>query len=341
MMRIRWAVLVFLLASVWTLMAVPGGGEWYARHIYPVLSSGLSRFSSFFSFSVGDVFIYGSLGGLLAYALFCLFRRKGVKKMLRREVEYLAWVYVWFYLAWGLLYFRADFYARASVERQRYSEETFVLFLENYTDALNASYGENREWTEPVVAREVKQGYKQLAEQYGLCTPADYLRAKSMLCPPLMSGVGVLGYIGPFFTEFNLNPDLLPEQYAATYAHEMAHVLGIANEAEANFYSYKVCTASSVPTIRFSGYFSLLPYVISNAYRLLPSSDFETWKESLRPEIRALYRQKQSHWEALYNPFIGDIQAKIYNWYLKGNRIPTGTANYSEVISLIISESML
>ena len=162
-----------------------------------------------------------------------------------------------------------------------------------------------------------------------------------MLCPPLMSGVGVLGYIGPFFTEFNLNPDLLPEQYAATYAHEMAHVLGIANEAEANFYSYKVCTASSVPAIRFSGYFSLLPYVISNAYRLLPSSDFETWKESLRPEIRALYRQKQSHWEALYNPFIGDIQAKIYNWYLKGNRIPTGTANYSEVISLIISESML
>ena len=33
------------------------------------------------------------------------------------------------------------------------------------------------------------------------------------------------GYMGPFFTEFNLNGQLLPVQYPATYAHEMAHSL--------------------------------------------------------------------------------------------------------------------
>ena len=58
-------------------------------------------------------------------------------------------------------------------------------------------------------------------------------------------------------------------------------------------------------------------------------------------EIMTLYQEKQAYWNALYNPFIGRLQAQLYNWYLKGNRIPTGTANYSEVISLIISESML
>ena len=30
-----------------------------------------------------------------------------------------------------------------------------------------------------------------------------------------------MGYMGPFFTEFNLNGQLLPVQYPATYAHEM------------------------------------------------------------------------------------------------------------------------
>ena len=84
-----------------------------------------------------------------------------------------------------------------------------------------------------------------------------------------MSGVGVLGYMGPFFTEYNLNPDLLPVQYPFTYAHEMAHVLGISSEAEANLYGFLVCSRSGVPEIRFSAYFALLPYVLSNAYGLL------------------------------------------------------------------------
>ena len=60
------------------------------------------------------------------------------------------------------------------------------------------------------------------------------MRVKEMLVPSLMSGVSVMGYIGPFFVEYNLNPQLLPVQYPATYAHEMAHVLGVSNEAEAN-----------------------------------------------------------------------------------------------------------
>ncbi len=103
-----------------------------------------------------------------------------------------------------------------------------------------------------------------------------------------MSGVGVMGYMGPFFTEFNLNGQLLPVQYPATYAHEMAHVLSISNEAEANLYSYLICTSSSVPEIRFSGYFSLLPYVLSNAYVALDKDSFEGMEEKITPRDQGL-----------------------------------------------------
>lgn len=80
--------------------------------------------------------------------------------------------------------------------------------------------------------------------------------------------------MGPFFCEFTLNGDLLPVNYPATYAHELAHLLGITSEAEANFYAYQICTRSEAMGIRFSGYFSILGHVLGNAQRLLPEEEY-------------------------------------------------------------------
>ena len=101
-----------------------------------------------------------------------------------------------------------------------------------------------------------------------------------------------MGYMGPFFTEFNLNGQLLPVQYPATYAHEMAHVLSISNEAEANLYSYLICTGSSVPEIRFSGYFSLLPYALSNAYVALDKTLLRHGRKDYAPRSRTCITRK-------------------------------------------------
>lgn len=143
-----------------------------------------------------------------------------------------------FYLAWGLNYFREDFFTRTQLPYADYSEEDFRSFLSAYTDSLNASFTPVEKVDQAVIASEVKNGYQEIAGRFGLVSPVGYLHPKPMLLPSLMSGVGVLGYIGPFFIEYNLNPDLLPVQYPFTYAHEMAHVLGISSEAEANLYGF-------------------------------------------------------------------------------------------------------
>lgn len=218
-----------------------------------------------------------------------------------------------------------------------FSSEHFQSFLDAYTDSLNASWVPIETIDREVVKEAVQEGYRELPTRFGLTTPGTYLHPKTMLFSRLMSGVGVMGYMGPFFTEFNLNGQLLPVQYPATYAHEMAHVLSISNEAEANLYSYLICTSSSVPEIRFSGYFSLLPYVLSNAYVALDKDSFEAWKKRLRPEIKDLYNEKVAYWQSLYSPLIGEAQDVVYNLFLKGNKIPAGTANYSEVIALLIA----
>lgn len=335
--RVRWIVLAVLLVLIWIAMGNPRWGEWYARAVYPSLSAVLSRFSSWFPVSAGDCFIYGSIAGLLGYLVYALVRRRRISRALRHSVEYLAWVYVWFYLAWGLNYFREDFFTRTGIVYAAYSPERFQSFLNTYVDSLNAAWVPVERIDSAQVTAVVRKGYQEMPGRFGVNRPSSYLRPKTMLFTRLMSGVGVMGYMGPFFTEFNLNGQLLPVQYPATYAHEMAHVLGISNEAEANLYSYLICTGSDVPEIRFSGYFSLLSYVLGNAYGVLDKGEYERLVERIRPEIKELYNQKVAYWQALYSPAIGRAQDIVYDFFLKGNKIPTGMANYSEVIALLIA----
>lgn len=337
--HIRWILLLFLLGGIVYIKHSPVAGEMYAQTIFPFFSSILSKFSSLFPFSVGDCLIYGSITGILFYGLYVTLKRKSKKTALFRVAEYLLWMYVWFYWAWGLNYFRQDFYTRMNISRVSYSAEVFQEFLTAYTDSLNASFVPVEQINKELVDDEVKKGYAAIADRFHLLNPADYLRPKPMLIPPLMSGTGVLGYVGPFFIEYNLNPNLLPVQYPFTYAHEMAHVLGISSEAEANLYGFWVCSRSHVPEIRFSAYFALLPYVMSNVHSLLSKEEFARWKELISPEIISLYKQKNQYWQALYNPLIGELQHHAYNWYLKQNNIPSGQKNYSEVVGLLIALS--
>lgn len=335
--RIRWVVLAVLLVFIRIVMLYPAVGEWYARQVYPAISAVLSGFSSLFPFSVGDCFIYGSIAGLIVYLVYAIVKRRSWIKTLGRITEYLLWVYVWFYMAWGMNYFRADFYTRSEVPYVDYSEDDFRSFLTAYTDSLNSTYLWFDKIDPLLVAKETKEGYEKIAERFGLNRPSGRLRAKPMLISPMMSSVGVLGYMGPFLNEFNLNRSLLPVQYPFTYAHELAHMLGISNEAEANLYGFLVCSHSEIPEIRFSGYLALLPYVLGNAYQLLPEEEFKRWTETISPEVKHIYNQKITYWDALYSPLVGEIQDTAYNWFLKGNNIPSGRKNYSEVIALLLA----
>lgn len=336
----RYVLLAVLVLLVWFAQVVPGWGEFYARRLYPGIAFCLSSFSDLFSFAIGDLFIALSLVGLVVYPFIARCRRrKSWRRIFFGEVEYLVWVYVWFYLAWGLNYSQDDFYRRTGIAPVVYTPEVFQTFTQRYVEQLNAAYTELPAVVDrSLVCREAVRGYRDISSHLEVHRPfSDYPRVKTMLFTPLISMVGVTGSMGPFFCEFTLNGDVLPADYPATYAHEMAHQLGITSEAEANFYSYQVCIRSRVESIRFSGYYSILPHVLNNAYRLMSREDYQDLLSSIRPEIIRMLRDKQAYWDAKYSPLIGRVQDWIYDLYLKGNKIPGGRKNYSEVIGLLIS----
>ena len=260
------------------------------------------------------------------------------KKILLHDGEYLLWVYVWFYLAWGLNYSQKNFYQRTEIPYTAYTPENFQKFVNEYITRLNRSYTPINSINRDLIREETVRLYKQLSDSLGVHRPPhDAPRVKTMMFTPFISMVGVTGSMGPFFCEFTLNGDLLPANYPATYAHELAHLLGITSEAEANFYAYQVCTRSQAMGIRFSGYFSVLNHVLGNAQRLLPKEEYAKLLKRIRPEIIELAKANQTYWAAKYSPVVGAVQDWIYDLYLKGNKIESGRRNYSEVIGLLIS----
>ena len=219
-----------------------------------------------------------------------------------------------------------------------WSSEIFQEFVDDYITQLNRSYTPVNSINQDLIREETVRIYHQLSDSLGVHHPPhEHPRVKTMLFTPFISMVGVTGSMGPFFCEFTLNGDLLPVNYPATYAHELAHLLGITSEAEANFYAYQVCTRSEAMGIRFSGYFSILGHVLGNAQRLLPEEEYTRLFKRIRPEIIELAKNNQAYWAAKYSPVVGAVQDWIYDLYLKGNKIESGRQNYSEVVGLLIS----
>ena len=320
--NVRYLVLGVLLGLVWLTQLIPALATFYSQTVYPCFSYILSSFSNLFPFAIGDLFIFLSIAGIIIYPIYARLRKKTPwKKILLHDGEYLLWVYVWFYLAWGLNYSQKNFYQRTEIPYTAYTPENFQKFMNEYITRLNRSYTPINSINRDLIREETVRLYKQLSDSLGVHRPPhDAPRVKTMMFTPFISMVGVTGSMGPFFCEFTLNGDLLPVNYPATYAHELAHLLGITSEAEANFYAYQVCTRSQAMGIRFSGYFSVLNHVLGNAQRLLPKEEYAKLLKRIRPEIIELAKAN-----------------RIYDLYLKGNKIESGRRNYSEVIGLLIS----
>lgn len=334
---IRWGIEAFLVVFILVCRFSPMCGEWYARVVYSVVSAVVSACVSWIPFSLEEWLVAGIV---VAFAVIPVWsRRRGDvwRTVLRREAEIAVGVWCWFYMGWGINYFRYDFFTRSGIARVEYREDDFQRFLYMYVDSLNASYTLCFPPSREGMEKEVKSLFSSVSPRFGLTRPFGYQHPKRVAFNKLYSGVGVLGFMGPFFAESQLNSDLLPLEYPFTYAHEYSHLLGVANEAEANFWAYRICTRSAHPAIRYSGYFGLLPYVLSNARSLLGEEEYERLTASVRQEVFDDLRARHAHWRSLYNPFVGRIQETVYSWYLKGNRIPSAQKNYAEVVEMILS----
>ena len=356
----RHGVLIALLILVTLTKMIPLWGFIYTTRIYPVIGTLLSPISGFFPFAVGDIFIALSITWVILYPIYEIGLRK--KRVFGRVAEYLLWVYAWFYIAWGLNYSQPNIYYRIGMKPVEVSKAKFKKFAYQYADSLNAlsntslsnaslsnaSLSNARKSISPDsivddglknrVRDAVLKEYNKLGYREGINKPFNqHPHAKTMVFTPLSSMAGVTGSMGPFFCEFTLNGDILAHDYPATYAHEFAHFLGVANEGEANFYSYIVCTASADKQVRFSGYYHIFFHVLNNVYDILGEKEGERFLKHIRPEIIQRARNDRHYWLSKRCKALDAAQDVIFELYLRGNHVAEGRKSYSGVIGLILA----
>ena len=368
--RVKWRhwLLLVLLLLVTLAKMIPLWGFIYTTRIYPIIGTLLSPISGFFPFSVGDIFIALSIAWVIFYPIyeiglrkklarryFFLAAKKGSypkkKVVFGRVAEYLLWVYAWFYIAWGLNYSQPNIYDRIGMKPVEVSEAKFKAFAYQYADSLNAlsissDIAGSSIFSDSIVDDGLKnrvrdavlKEYNKIGYKEGINAPFNqHPHAKTMVFTPLSSMSGVTGSMGPFFCEFTLNGDILPHDYPATYAHEFAHFLGVANEGEANFYSYIVCTASADKQVRFSGYYHIFFHVLNNVFDILGEKEGERFLKHIRPEIIQLAKSDRRYWLGKRCKALDAAQDFIFELYLKGNHVAEGRKSYSGVIGLILA----
>ncbi len=368
--RVKWRhwLLLVLLLLVTLAKMIPLWGFIYTTRIYPIIGTLLSPISGFFPFAVGDIFIALSIAWVIFYPIyeiglrkklarryFFLAAKKGSypkkKIVFGRVAEYLLWVYAWFYIAWGLNYSQPNIYDRIGMKPVEVSEAKFKAFAYQYADSLNAlsissDITGNSIFSDSIVDDGLKnrvrdavlKEYNKIGYKEGINAPFNqHPHAKTMVFTPISSMSGVTGSMGPFFCEFTLNGDILPHDYPATYAHEFAHFLGVANEGEANFYSYIVCTVSADKQVRFSGYYHIFFHVLNNVFDILGEKEGERFLKHIRPEIIQLAKSDRRYWLGKRCKALDATQDFIFELYLKGNHVAEGRKSYSGVIGLILA----
>jgi len=311
--------------------------DFYAERCYPVISAILSRVASVCPVSLEEIVVICFILAFLVVLIGSLIRKRGFFGWLARTARVAMWLAVWFYLGWGNNYFRTPLYARMGIERAAFDKTEFEGFLSGYTRALNAVSGSAVPVDRSTLEADVKAFYSDKVTRFGYAPIHHWQHVKEPLLNPLYSSVRVLGFMGPFLCESQLNLDLLENEYPFTLAHELAHLAGVTSEAEANYWAYTYCRQASSPFVRYSGYLGLLPYVASNAAALLPEEDYAAWAGRLEPVVKADYAASRDYWDGKKVKIVDNIQRWLMDAFLKSNHVSEGAQDYAGVIGMIMT----
>jgi Protein of unknown function (DUF3810) len=329
-------LLMFAPLPDWTI------NDFYSRDLYPRLQGIVTSATNFLPFAILDVLIIAAL----LMVLFGLLRtlrivsNQGFIEALwdgtRRVLRAGAVIVILFLVGWGYNY------------RRQPLEQTFPggHVTPPTVDALQAAVVDANALAAKLrraIGSDMDQNYDQVAgalevpmdtalkqlQQPPLGTPG---RPKhSIVLTPFFTWAGVTGMVNPIGLEAVVHPDLLPFERPFVLAHEWAHLAGQADEAEASAVGWLACMRGS-PSLAYSA--SL--YLIMEAATALPLENRQVAMKQLDAGVHAdidaiLVRLQRGQ------PTVQRTASRVYDEYLRANRVADGTASYGRALTLILS----
>jgi hypothetical protein len=177
----------------------------------------------------------------------------------------------------------------------------------------------------------LEDGFARAVHDVGMTREVVPARPKRTMLEWYFRRAGVDGMTDPFFLETLITGSVLPFERPFVIAHEWSHLAGIADEGEANFAGWLSCIRGA-PANAYSGWL----FLYGELARAVGARDRAALAGALaagpREDLRAI-RERYIH---EVSPGIANAGWRVYDSYLKANRVPAGAASYDEVVRLVL-----
>jgi hypothetical protein len=339
-------IMVSILLKVFSLDAA-WVEKYYTFGLYPVISRILRAVLGWIPFSVGDI-VY-----IAAFLFFVLKAWKFVSLLAKRQVkEYLSWIlfrkylrlvfwiYIVFNVFWGLNYDRQGIAQQFGLKVEHYTPADLFELTSALQQRLNY-YAEGVDSLKRLplnnnqnLFKEGIAAYKNASRQYSFLSYYQPSIKPSMLTY-LGEYFGFTGYYNPFTGEAQLKTTVPVFTKPFIVCHEMGHQLGYAKENEANFSSYLAGRVSDNIEFRYSVYYDMYGYAMSDLFVYnLPC--FIELKKSELPQVKKDNKTYRDYILKSRNA-VEPVMSIAYDRYLRMNNQPHGKETYNEVVAWLIA----
>jgi hypothetical protein len=334
---------VILIAVAAAAAIVPLPPAWveraYSMSVYPRIQGLLTPMSNRAPFALFDVLIMiVATASLLAFILDIAAGRYGAFRVfgrfLMRTTVLAASFYLVFLLVWGLNYRREKLTEKLQFDAGSISADAALAAATADVEQLNALHDRAHEagW-HPLTEIDpaLRAAFGLVTRDLGALTMAVAGRPKVTLFNPYFRRAGVEGMTAPYFLETLVQREILPFERPFVVAHEWSHLAGFADEAEANFVGWLTCLRGSTPD-QYSGWL----FLYSELARAVRARDRAAVSALLDPGPRADLVAIAARYREQVNPRVSAVGWRVYDRYLKANRVEAGTASYDEMVRLVL-----
>lgn len=347
---IRISLVTALLILALFIFFIAGNHSWieknYAIGFYPKLSAVLRVAFGWIPFSLGDVLysivavsVFWQLGKFVVR----LFHKTDSwrKKLapLLTAATILLFVYVYFYLFWGLNYYRQGIEEQLGLKNGKFDKQQLIDLNQYLLVQVNNRKEICLQKKDTVMSNErmfkaALDGYNTLQKQF------PFLCYRHASLKPSMFGkignyVGFQGYYNPFTGEGQVNTAIPNFLQPYVVCHEMGHQIGYASESEANFVGFLSATSSSDTLMQYSSYLDMFLYAWGNL-KAVDSVAAKQIGEQIHPGIKRDLKTYRTFIND-HRTFLSDWTDKLYDYYLKQNRQRKGIESYGEVTGWLIA----
>jgi len=313
--------------------------RWFSTGLYPVIQHGLTPLANALPFAWLDVLVLAACIAVLVILVQAVraarqnHRVAPVLRALTLLVTTGAAVYLVFLLLWGFNYRRVPMTTRLLVQPGPPPADTVLALGLEAAMQMNALHDEAHAagWTAPVDNPRLRDAFDAVQRMLSDAPAATPGRLKGTVFGPYFRWTGVDGMINPFGLEVLQNPDLLPFERPFIAAHEWAHLAGYADESEASFVGWVTCMQADMPS-RYSGwlflYWQINGEVDADARTQLAEAIGAGPREDINAVVERLQRGQL--------PWLRTAGWRVYDQYLKANRVEEGVRSYGAVVTLIL-----